>query len=212
MEQESDAIVSAARDAFPGSKPDLLWYTAGGNDLASDTKTCMEAKSSQQAAHACVDQATAKMMACTETLLKNFWKAYPDAKVGQYNYDMGCTTGECLEGAAEFLGGQYCLSQDDPTTCMEKLLEYWQSEYVDALQKKYPKPAYTGMNVLGTLQKAAGISGAETGHLVLGKAGADWGSKCSWMISCVHPKYGTPAATGIADAMWDLWLSNIVTN
>ena len=28
------------------------------------------------------------------------------------------------------------------------------------------------------------------------------------MIACVHPKYGTPTATAVGEAMWDQWLVN----
>jgi hypothetical protein len=61
------------------------------------------------------------------------------------------------------------------------------------------------MNILGTTQKAAGIEGADVGTLVLGE-----GAKCSWTVSCVHTEYGTPAASAIGSAMFDLWLSNVV--
>lgn len=60
------------------------------------------------------------------------------------------------------------------------------------------------MNVLGTVQKASGVAGAQVGKLVLGV-----GVNCDWEVECVHPKYGTPAGTGIADSMWDLWLSKL---
>merc|ERR1712086_567602 len=40
---DPNAIVKAAQDAFPGSSPDLVWYTAGANDLAEDQTyhTCL---------------------------------------------------------------------------------------------------------------------------------------------------------------------------
>ena len=87
----------------------------------------------------------------------------------------------------------------------EGVHEYWQSIYVDALQKRYPQPQYTGMNVLGAEQMAGGVAGAAVGKLMPGQ-----GATYEWDVACVHPKYGTPAATAIADAMWDLWLSNVV--
>ena len=63
------------------------------------------------------------------------------------------------------------------------------------------------MNILGTVQKAAGIPGASVGRLVVGQ-----GARCDWEVECVHAKYGTPAATGIATAMWDLWVSKVLPN
>ena len=43
------------------------------------------------------------------------------------------------------------------------------------------------------------------GKLVFGQ-----GARCDWEVACVHAKYGTPAATGLADAWWDLWLSKVL--
>ena len=41
--KDPDAIVSAARDAFPDAAdgPDFVWYTAGANDLAQDKQYIM---------------------------------------------------------------------------------------------------------------------------------------------------------------------------
>jgi hypothetical protein len=198
--------VKAAREAFPDSAPDLLWYTAGANDLAEDEEyhACLEQAKSDSDAAQCIAKANAIAMACTETLLTSFWKQYPAAKVGQYNYAIPCLEGDCLGAAAQFLGGAYCLRAADPKVCLGRALVYWQSIYVDALQRRWPQPRYTGMNVLGAVQQASGVPGAAVGKPVLG-----FGANCSWEVACVHAKYGTPAATGIADAMWDLWLSNV---
>jgi len=202
-----DAIVDAANEAFPGTGPDLVWYTAGANDLAQDPlyHSCLHKASSDQEAAACIAQSTSGFTNCTETLLEYFWAAFPAAKVGQYNYEMGCLDSSCIEAVAEFLGGSYCLKSADPKTCVGNALQYWQTIYVDSLQKKYPQPQYTGMNVLGAVQKASGVPGAEVGKLVPGA-----GAHCDWEVACVHPKYGTPSGTAIADAMWDLWLSKVI--
>ena len=87
---------------------------------------------------------------------------------------------------------------------MVKQIVHWQGIYVDYLQQRYSAPRFTGMNVLGAAQQASGISGASVGHPV-----TTGGSRCDWMVECVHPKYGTPTATAIGSAMWDLWLSNL---
>lgn len=200
-----NAIVDAAHEAFK-SAPDLVWYTAGANDLAQDSTyhSCLDHAKTDQDAAACIAQSTTGIINCTETLLEHLWSAFPDTKVGQYNYDMGCINASCIQAAVQFLGGSYCLNGADPKTCVGKALQYWQTIYVDQLQKKYPFPRYTGMNVLGTVQKASGVAGAQVGNLVLGV-----GVNCDWEVECVHPKYGTPAGTGIADSMWDLWLSKL---
>ena len=139
-------------------------------------------------------------------------------------------TEDCIEAAAQFLGGAYCLNKgldragrlptaagvevveatsgggdDDPRiACLVSQIQLWQTLYVDALQAKYPRPQYTGMNVQGACQAASGVKGASIGHPV-----ATAGSRCDWMIACVHPKYGTPTATAVGEAMWDLWLTNV---
>ena len=157
--KDPEAIVKAAQEAFPGSEPDLVWYTAGANDLAENKQyhSCLSKATNEQDAAACISQANNEMMNCTETLLQNLWTAYPNVKVGQYNYDVPCLDGDCLSAAAEFLGGDYCLNSAEPKVCLGKALMYWQTIYVDALQQKYPQPRYTGMNVLGTVQKVSSV-------------------------------------------------------
>jgi hypothetical protein len=206
--QNPNAIVKAAKEAFPFSSPDLVWYTAGANDLAQDAQyhSCLEKAQNDNDAASCIAQSNAIQMNCTETLLEHLWAAFPAAKVGQYNYDVGCEDGACKGACEEFMGGAYCLNSADPKTCMGRALQYWQTIYVDALQAKYAMPQYTGMNILGTVQKAAGIKGAAVGTLVVGQ-----GAKCDWTVECVHAKYGTPAATAIGDAMYDLWVSKVIT-
>jgi len=208
--QNPDAIVKAAEEAFPGTSPDLVWYTAGANDMGHDQEfhACLDKAMCDSDVAECINKANAKVMNCTVTLLENLWTAFPKARVGQYNYEEPCLdTQDCLEEAANFLGGSYCLKSAEPKVCVERALMYWQSIYVDALQKRYPVPQYTGMNVLGAEQKAAGVLGSAVGKLVLGQ-----GAKCAWTVLCGHPKYGTPGATAIADAMWDLWLSKVVNS
>lgn len=208
--QDPDAIVKAANDAFGGA-PDFVWYTAGGNDLAGDEKyhTCLDAARSLDAAKACVDGGVSRLMPCTTTLLQHLWTAFPSAKVGQYNYMDTCMDGDCQSASAEFLGGSYCTSgrfKGAPSECMLTLLAYWQTIMVDALQATYPKPQYTGMNVLGAVQAASGVPGASVGHLNVTGGGA----KCEWMTYCVHPTYGTPTADAIGKAFWDQWVGPIV--
>ena len=115
-------------EAFPGSSPDLVWYTAGANDLAQDQQyhTCLQNSKNDKDVEACLDQANAIMMACTETLFKYLWDTFPEAKVGQYNYDVGCTEntqyGECVGASEEFMGGAYCSNSEDPTSCVGRAL------------------------------------------------------------------------------------------
>jgi hypothetical protein len=124
---------------------------------------------------------------------------------------------QCLQPDAQFIGGAWCLQQNASETsselveggidprkaCIVEQVQIWQTLYVDALQAKYPRPRYTGMNILGAVQAASGVPGASVGHPVKSA-----GSKCDWMVACVHPKYGTPTASAVGQAMWDLWLAN----
>lgn len=212
--EHADAMVNASREAFPDAAdgPDLVWYTAGGNDLAQDLEyhACTLFAETDSAIKTCVSQANSRLMACTQTLYESLWAAFPNAKVGQYNYMATCMQGECLLEAAAYLGGPYCLEKKhdlgSPSACMLTLLEYWQTIFVDALQQKYAKPRYTGMNLLGAVQHASGVPGASTGHMNVSGGGAN----CAWMNGCVHPRCGTPAAEAIGAAMWKLWLEPIV--
>ena len=62
----------------------------------------------------CVDGSVGRFIGCTTGLFENLWAAYPDAKVGQYNYmatnmDESCQEENCMESSAQFLGGDFCL-------------------------------------------------------------------------------------------------------
>jgi hypothetical protein len=211
--QDPDAIAKAAKAAFPlhPAGPDLVWFTAGGNDLAGDAvyHSCLDGAHSDSDAAACTAAAVGRFLVCTRSLLAGLWAAYPDAKVGQYGYEAPCMDGGCLAAAAQFLGGSYCLERytgGTPQDCVLRLLQYVQTISVDALQAETPKPRYTGMNLLGACQGASGVPGASAGHLNV----TGGGSKCKWMTACVHPIYGTPTAQAIGSAFWDLWLKPIV--
>jgi hypothetical protein len=204
-----NAIVKAAQDnGFGAAGPDLVWFTAGGNDLAGDAKyhTCLDAATTASDAKSCLDAANDRLLPCTTTLLENLWATYPNASVGIYNYEVPCMEGDCLAAAEEFLGGSFCARQGaGAISCLVQTLEYWQTIYVDALQRTFSSPPgrFTGMNILGAVQQASGVPGASVGH-----PATSAGSKCEWMTACVHPTYGTPAATAVGKAMWDLWLKN----
>ena len=79
--ESPDAIAKAAQEAFVGASPDLVWYTAGANDMAADQPlhACLDKATSDSDAAMCIDKASAKVM----TLLENLWGAFPKAMVGQ---------------------------------------------------------------------------------------------------------------------------------
>jgi hypothetical protein len=94
--QNPNAIVKAAQDnGFGDAGPDLVWFTAGGNDLAGDTKyhSCLDAAKSGSDAKSCLDAANDRLLPCTTTLLEHLWAAYPNASVGSYNYEVPCMEG-----------------------------------------------------------------------------------------------------------------------
>jgi hypothetical protein len=208
----ASALADAAKEVFPDSGPDFVWYTAGGNDMEEDKEyhTCLQNVTTDAGAKACLATANKKILNCTSTLLDGLWEVYPSAKVGMYNYEVPCFGKEwlprldCMPFDTNYLGGQYCAGN---ITCVLTQLVHWQTIYVDALQRKYKAPKFTGMNLLGAVQAASGIAGASPGHPVM-TAGSD----CLYMIECVHPTPLTPTATAVGDAMWNMWLSNLTSN
>ena len=159
--ENPDAIVKASKQHFgKGVSPDLVWFTAGGNDIANDDTyhDCLDSAEDDSSALECLDSATERLLPCTISLLEHLWSTYPNAKVGMYNYEIPCTVGDCLEADLQFIGGSYCAKQKDVVGCMVAGLVHWQQIYVDHLQQLYPAPKFTGMNVLGAAQEASGPS------------------------------------------------------
>ena len=212
--EHPEAMVTASREAFPNATegPDLVWFTAGGNDLSGDLRyhECTLVASSDAEVRACLHDANDLLIACTQKLFDSLWRTFPKAKVGQYNYMATCMQGECLLEGAAYLGGPFCLeakhSHGSASECMLLLLQYWQTIFVDELQRQYAKPRYTGMNLLGAVQQASGVPGASVGHMNVSGGGAN----CEWLHGCVHAIYGTPAAKAIGAAMWSLWLEPLL--
>jgi hypothetical protein len=204
--EEPTALADAARDQFGPSGPDYVWLSIGANDIAEDENypSCLSGASSDAQAKACLKTSSDAAMVCTETLLTELWKEFPDARVGMFNYEVPAMDGYCLEGAAEFLGGEYCLGEADEVACMVNLLSYYQAIYVDVLSAKYSAPKFTGMNILGACQKASGVADAD-----VGSPSVTAGTKLEWMDACVHPIYGTPAADAVGEEMWKQWLKDL---
>jgi hypothetical protein len=139
--------------------------------------------------------------ACTEKLLETYWAAYPKSKVFQCGYDLPCyDTDTCLAKAAS--KSAFCGTN---VTCYTSGAVQNQHAEIDVRQAKYAQPQYTGLNILGTTQKAAGVPGADVGQPVLTQGGP-----CDMLGGCVHPRPGSAAATAIGDAFWDLFFSKYV--
>jgi hypothetical protein len=163
----------------------------------------MKAAKTGDEANACMlSEVSDRISPCTDKLLETYWAAFPKSKVFQCDYDIPCMTGSCssTRGARDpFCGANI--------TCHNEHHVLWQHAGVDARQAKYPQPKYTGLNILGTGQKAAGVAGADVGKPVLSKDGP-----CQWMAGCVHPIPGKPAANAIGEVFWDLFFSKYVEN
>ena len=126
-------------------------------------------------------------------MLDYYFSKYPNSKVMQCGYDIPCELGECaFQPRVPYCAGNI--------SCSNICTVHWQGPLMDPLKAKYK--GYTGLNILGTVQKAGGVAGADVGKPVM-----DQGSPCDLMTSCVHPKYGKPGATAIGEAFWDLYFS-----
>jgi hypothetical protein len=206
---DGTALVKSAKSKFPdlADGPDFVWYSLGGNDLALDKPyhQCMKGAVSYDDAKVCVGKLIEKINGCTSTLLETYWAKYPKSKVFQCGYDMPCLDSGYNEGKCMTVAKQrtpYCGSN---VTCHTNALVDWQQMEIGSRQQKYPQPQYTGLNILGTVQKAAGVPGADVGKPVL-----DQGARCDWEFGCVHPKPKTPAWYAVGEAFWDLFFSKHV--
>eukprot|EP00746_Dinoflagellata_sp_MGD_P015691 gnl/MRDRNA2_/MRDRNA2_134977_c0_seq1.p1 gnl/MRDRNA2_/MRDRNA2_134977_c0~~gnl/MRDRNA2_/MRDRNA2_134977_c0_seq1.p1 ORF type:complete len:296 (+),score=47.93 gnl/MRDRNA2_/MRDRNA2_134977_c0_seq1:92-979(+) len=199
------ALVQAARTLFPEfpDGPDYVWYTLGADDLlwSKAYHACSAIATSYHDALFCVQIINKQIGACSENLLDNYFKAFPKSKVMQSGYDIGCESAACLHSDESFIG-YYCKSN---LTCINSLSYDWQQDYLGALSAKYQAPQYKGLNLIGTVQKAAGIPGADTGKPVLNQ-----GANCGWTVQCVHPMYNSPAGIAFAEAMWDEYFKHQV--
>ena len=193
--QDPQSLVKAAQERFGDAGPDYVWYTAGGNDLeASAYQQCSKnASSMDEAINTCLRKATDVINACTDTLLTELWTVYPSAKVMQCGYDIPCEEGQCATQSRN----PYC---GNNVTCQNVGTVAWQPMLLE-LEDKYPG-RYAGLNVLGAVQKAGGVPGADVGAPDLTR-----GSPCGLMTSCVHPTYGKAGASAVGEAFWELYFS-----
>lgn len=197
------ALVNKARSTFPNAPdgPDYVWYTLGGNDLLGDNtfKRCAKGAKTFDNMLKCMEEATAKVMKCTETMLDNFFKAFPKSRVLQSGYDLPCEDLLCDLTVTGWYDSGWCGFN---STCLNTMMERFQEYHLGGLSRKYAQPQYTVLNLLGTSQKAGGVAGADVGKPVLSQ-----GSPCQWMALCVHPRYKSPAANLIGEVFWNQYFS-----
>ena len=163
---------------------------------------CMGNATNQTDAKVCLEGANKNIVGCTAWMFDYFYYYYPKAKIFQTGYDIPCENALCKATVDQAFTGTYCDRQSDYITCVNTLFEVFQAGHHDALAAKYNATQYVPLNMLGTNQMAAGIPGAAVGKPVLSQS-----AKCEWEWLCVHPTYGTPAATAWGQAMWDLFFS-----
>lgn len=201
-------LVNKARDTFPDAAdgPDFVWYTLGGNDMTYDEpmKACAKTAKTFEDMDECLHLAVGRAVACSETLLGNYFKAFPKSRVLHSGYDLPCENILCdatITGSydAGWCGGNH--------TCLNVLMENFHHYYIDGLGQKYSQPQYSTLNMLGTSQKAGNVPGADIGKPVLSQ-----GSPCQWTTICVHPVYKSPAANLIGEVFWDQYFSKQLSN
>lgn len=202
-QDQGQQLVEQAQKLFPELKdgPDFVWYTMGANDIWQDQtfQNCLRNAKSENDSLKCQQGIASRVNSCTEKMLDAYWTQFPKSQVMQSGYDVPCDNLLCLDTLdAAFFSG-YC---GNNITCANSMGVSLQSMYLDDLQAKYSQPRYTAIKLIGAVQKAAGIPGADVGKPVLDK-----GAKCEWTTYCVHPKYGSPAGIAWGDAWWNLYFS-----
>jgi len=195
------SLATEAERHFPDGGPDFVWYSLGGNDVDNNTMwNCTINAQSLDDYVACIKTQMKDVIDCTTTLFKKLWAKFPKTKVMQCGYDIPCMDGGCYQ---DFAMGvfPYC---GHSVTCYNTMMVALQPMLMGKLSAAYPN-SYTGINLLGTVQKAGGVTGAAVGSPVM-----DVGSPCSLMSTCAHPTYGKAGATAIGDAFWDLYFKGKV--
>lgn len=207
--ENGQAIVTHAKTLFPDLKdgPDFLWYTAGANDVWQNIEfqACQKLAKTWDGVQGCMKVLMDKVADCTANMLTAFFKAFPKAKVMQSGYDVPCSNRLCEATFTGVFDMHYCGKHN--ATCNNQAMFDFITIYIDALNKKFPEPRYETLFMMGTVQKAAGIPGADVGKPVLNTS-----SNCAWETECVHPTYNTPAGNAWGNAFWDFYFSKHVAN
>jgi len=203
-ERNGQQMVLQAQKKFPNLKdgPDYVWYTLGGNDVWADSgfQACLrKAKGNTRAGNKCIDDFTTKIMGCHSTMFDIYQAKFPKSKILQAGYDVPCNGAQCQTSINRMFVGKYCGTD---TTCLVTTLDYWNREHLTRMQSKYRAPGYTSINLMGGIQKAEGLKGADYGRPILNKQG-----KCSWTTMCLHPTYNSPAGIAYGEGMWEFYFS-----
>jgi hypothetical protein len=202
-QDDGQQVVEQAQKLFPELQvgPDFVWYTMGANDIWQNSafQSCLTNAKSDSDMFQCQQALALHVNECTTKMLDNFWRVFPKSQVMQSGYDVPCDDLLCLNTMDRAFFSGYC---GNNITCANSMGVSLQGMYMEQLAQKYPEPQYTSISLIGAVQKAAGIAGADVGKPVL-----DQGARCDWTTYCVHPKYGSPAGVAWGDAWWNLYFS-----
>jgi len=202
------AIVRHANKSFPELQdgPDFLWYTAGADDIwqSVDFQACEIKAKTWGDLLKCMRTEEARISDCSTKMLKIYTATYPKSKIMHSGYDVPCQNKVCRATFSGLFDLHYCGEHEasNRAGCNNHALYDFLNIYFDSMHKKFPVPHYTTLFMMGTVQKAAGIPGADVGKPVINQT-----TKCSWETLCVHPKYNSPAGNAWGEAFWNLYFS-----
>lgn len=183
----------AVNEKFGKSGAHFIWYSLGGNDLLDPHYTdCSKVAPTLEAARNCLRSSTAIVNTCRDQLLNEMWKVWPSTKVMQCSYDFACADQNCFPLVRVPFCGLDLKCQNDMT-----------KEWSDMLlnSSSLGSKPYTGINIMGTLQMAGGLSSSPGAPI------SSLGSPCNFVDTCVHPIRGLAGAAAIGQAFWDLYFS-----
>jgi len=136
------------------------------------------------------DVILAEMLANTDIILDRLFKQHPNVKVYQFGYEImdWPASPHCRTYGYNLLHKVCPLGVDDVDCCNKQFVKYLQTGYVDVLGARYAgRHPYHPINLLGTLQKAGGVPGADVGHPNLEKySPSKYVIKDSTPLGCVH--------------------------
>jgi len=158
-------VPNALRDAV-ARNPDCrwVWLTIGGNDAAFKLPFGTP-----------VEQIIEEALRDTSIFLRPLFAANPNVRVVQFGYDiLTFSMGICpLVGLGLF---PQC---NGNTRCMNTNFIRLQHDYVEKLSELFPQ--HDSVNLLGSMQRAAGVPGAD-----VGRPNLDFYTPDAYMNDCIH--------------------------
>jgi hypothetical protein len=201
-----NAIVQKTRKNFPGlhDGPNFLWYTAGANDVwqSLEFQACERLQKTWNGVRGCMKSLVSRVAACSTKMLDAFVEAYPKTKIMHSGYDVPCYSAGCYDSFTGVFALSFCAKN---TTCNNQGMYDFIDMYHTTIKQRYSEPQYTTLFMMGAVQKAKGVPGADVGKPVLTE-----GANCAWETDCVHPTYDTPAGNAWGQGFWDLYFSKHV--